>query len=127
MDAWPYLPVEEEGRLHDPLIEKIFTRLFAYHDWQCLVADGITKAKLIAFHARYKYQLMAHQVTTQSIGPPLSDLKDLEQIIPRYFEAFMQALHTNRPRNLTPIHYNTCKASHITFLHVSAKNSVRTF
>ena len=61
MRRLPHLPVEEEGRLHDPpLRENFVSRLFAHQRWRALVAEGVTRAALTTFHAAHKYQLMAH-------------------------------------------------------------------
>lgn len=57
----PALPVEEEGRLHDAVLrENFITRVFAYHSWQQEVMDQPSLHKVIQFHSRHKYQLMAH-------------------------------------------------------------------
>jgi uncharacterized protein YbgA (DUF1722 family)/uncharacterized protein YbbK (DUF523 family) len=61
MERRPDLPVEENGRLHDPVLRKNFvTRTFAYAHWQALEGAGITHARLVEFHRRYRYLLMAH-------------------------------------------------------------------
>jgi uncharacterized protein YbgA (DUF1722 family)/uncharacterized protein YbbK (DUF523 family) len=61
--ARPELPVEESGRLEDPVLRENFvTRVFAFAHWQALVAAGITANKILAFHSAYKYLLMAHSV-----------------------------------------------------------------
>ena len=60
-DAQPDLPVEEDGRLNDPVLrENFMTRVYAYSAWQALLKQGITRRSLTEFHSRYKYQLMAH-------------------------------------------------------------------
>lgn len=57
---WPCLPVEEEGRLHDPrLRENFITRIFARDRWLDLEAAGLTMHALTRFHARHKYLLMS--------------------------------------------------------------------
>jgi uncharacterized protein YbbK (DUF523 family)/uncharacterized protein YbgA (DUF1722 family) len=64
MAQMPQLPVEEEGRLHDPpLRENFISRLFAYQRWQELLAQGVTRSALMTFHAAHKYQMMAHNQT----------------------------------------------------------------
>ncbi len=61
MRAQPNLPVEEDGRLNDPVLrENFITRVFAYAQWQQLLSSGLTRKKLYDFHGRYKYQLMAN-------------------------------------------------------------------
>ncbi|QSX40021.1 YbgA family protein [Shewanella cyperi] len=92
---WPQLPIEEEGRLHDPLLrENFITRVFAFHKWQCLQAEGVTRAALMAFHARYKYLLLAHNPAIyRQLGPMLahSDLP-LPALAEAYLQGFMAAL-----------------------------------
>jgi len=61
MDRFPLLPVEEEGRLHDlPLRENFVERVFSYRRWRELVAGGLTRGKLVAFHTAHKLLLLAH-------------------------------------------------------------------
>ncbi|QRY82546.1 DUF1722 domain-containing protein [Pseudomonas sp. PDNC002] len=96
--ARPELPVEEEGRLNDPVIrENFLTRVFAYTAWQALCAEGLTRHGVIAFHSRYKYQLMAHNPRQYSaLGQRLAKIAEhpLEPFAGDYFRDFMQALGT---------------------------------
>ena len=101
MDKFPSLPVEEEGRLHDLVIrENFFTRVYAYHDWQCLLLSGVSKHKLITFHARYKYLLMAHSPKLyRLLGPLLGDMSDDIQLVSEtYFAKFMDILSIKATR-----------------------------
>lgn len=97
----PHLPVEEEGRLNDPVLrENFINRVFVYRDWQRLTDLGLTAARLIDFHARHKYLVMAHsQAAYKRMGRLLSDLP--KQALPRigqeYFSELMSALQ--RPVN----------------------------
>jgi uncharacterized protein YbgA (DUF1722 family)/uncharacterized protein YbbK (DUF523 family) len=93
----PLLPVEEDGRLNDLLLrENFITRVFAYHKWQSLVASGLTINKLIQFHAKHKYLLMAHNATLYyKLGPLLGGSKEpIEEIAKQYIEGFMATLKT---------------------------------
>ncbi len=55
------LPVEEEGRLHDPRLRENFAScVFAYKRWLDLSTQGINRAAVMQFHARHKFLLMAH-------------------------------------------------------------------
>jgi len=57
----PALPVEEEGRLHDPVLrENFITRVFVYYEWQQQVVQEPSLHKILQFHSRHKYMLMAH-------------------------------------------------------------------
>jgi uncharacterized protein YbgA (DUF1722 family)/uncharacterized protein YbbK (DUF523 family) len=59
--AFPLLPVEEEGRLRDPVIRENFVeRIFAYHRLKALFKPEATPAALVAFHTAHKLTLMAH-------------------------------------------------------------------
>lgn len=56
----PLMPVEEEGRLNDPVLrENFIERVFAYHRWQTLVRAP-SVAALIDFNTRHKLLLLAH-------------------------------------------------------------------
>lgn len=64
LEALPLLPVEEEGRLHDPdLRENFVTRIFAYRRWRDLTAARWTMGDLVTFHTEHKLLVMAHSPT----------------------------------------------------------------
>jgi uncharacterized protein YbgA (DUF1722 family)/uncharacterized protein YbbK (DUF523 family) len=92
----PDLPVEEDGRLNDPVLrENFITRVYAYAAWQALLKDGITRRALTEFHSRYKYQLMANDpVQYKALGNMLGSMgrSDPAEIAPRYFSELMSAL-----------------------------------
>jgi len=61
LERMPHLPVEEEGRLHDPILRENFVeRVFCYRRWQDLLDGGLTRGGLVAFHAAHKCILLAH-------------------------------------------------------------------
>lgn len=92
----PDLPVEEDGRLNDPVLrENFLTRVFAYSAWQQLLGEGLTRRGLTDFHARYKYLLMAHNpVQYKTLGNLLGNMGQTapEALGPRYFSQLMAAL-----------------------------------
>jgi uncharacterized protein YbgA (DUF1722 family)/uncharacterized protein YbbK (DUF523 family) len=92
----PDLPVEEDGRLNDPVLrENFLTRVFAYAEWQRLLQEGLTRRALIAFHSRYKYLLLATDpLQYKALGRLLGDLArhDLASLAPHYFSQLMAAL-----------------------------------
>ncbi|MEG0008348.1 MAG: DUF523 and DUF1722 domain-containing protein [Aeromonas sp.] len=96
MTANPLLPVEEDGRLCDPVLRENFVlRVFAYHDWQQLCASGLSAARLIAFHSRYKYLVLSHATGHyRALGRLLADLGQgsLEETAQRYIQGLMTAL-----------------------------------
>ncbi|MDN5673462.1 MAG: DUF1722 domain-containing protein, partial [Pseudomonas sp.] len=95
-DAQPDLPVEEDGRLNDPVLrENFMTRVYAYSAWQALLKQGVTRRSLTEFHARYKYLLMAHHpVQYKTLGNLLGSLgkQDPMGIALQYFSELMKAL-----------------------------------
>ncbi len=97
MQAYPLMPVEEEGRLNDNMIrENFIERVFAYDDWmQNVAGEQLTAKALINFHTRHKFQLLAHsEKIYRQLGPMLGDLKSepLESIAERYIHLFMEAM-----------------------------------
>jgi uncharacterized protein YbgA (DUF1722 family) len=61
MAADPLLAIEDEGRLHDPGLREAFVeRLFAAARLRGLLESGLEPGALVAFHARHKLQLLAH-------------------------------------------------------------------
>ncbi len=61
MERFPLLPVEEDGRLHDPhLRENFIERLFVYRRWTAFLRDDGSLKGLIDFHADHKLLIMSH-------------------------------------------------------------------
>lgn len=75
MDQWPELPLEEEGRLNDPVLrENFIERVFTYKRWQDVVVTGVTPARIVDFHTRHKLMIMAHsQQAYRSLGRLVAD------------------------------------------------------
>lgn len=100
--AQPLLPVEEDGRLQDPVLrENFITRVFAWHNWRQVQHAGLSARALTDFHARYKYTLMAHSPQDyQALGRMLADAgrQAAEELGTRYFAALMQALQQKATR-----------------------------
>jgi uncharacterized protein YbgA (DUF1722 family)/uncharacterized protein YbbK (DUF523 family) len=96
MSRQPLLPVEEEGRLGEPLrLDNFIERIFAYRRWQQLLASGFTAAGLMEFHARHKLILMAHgAVYYRALGRLAAEGKGLRpaRLCEDYGIGFMAAL-----------------------------------
>lgn len=61
MEHFPLLPVEDEGRLHDPhLRENFIERLFSLQRWRETAAQKPGLGKLLDFHTRQKLLLLSH-------------------------------------------------------------------
>ncbi|TYL41211.1 DUF523 and DUF1722 domain-containing protein [Dickeya sp. ws52] len=67
----PWLPVEEDGRLQDPLLrENFITRVYALHEFNQLWEKELSRSALMRFHSRYKLLLLAHsQPAYRELGP----------------------------------------------------------
>jgi uncharacterized protein YbgA (DUF1722 family)/uncharacterized protein YbbK (DUF523 family) len=96
MDRHPLLPVEEEGRLHDPkLRENFIERVFAYHRWTRFLADRPRSRDLVRFHTAHKLTLRSHsEKHYRELGRLVADLKgsSLREARDKYGEGFMAAL-----------------------------------
>ena len=97
MERFPLIPVEEEGRLHDPgLRENFIEAIFTLRRWRDF-RRAPTAAGWIAFHAAHKYLLMAHSpVLLRQLGrlvaaPPR---RGLEAALAPYEELLLAALRT---------------------------------
>ncbi|MBN2723264.1 MAG: DUF523 and DUF1722 domain-containing protein [Deltaproteobacteria bacterium] len=63
IQTFPFMPVEEEGRLNDPEIRINFlTRVFVFAEWKKFISENPTADGLYNFHAAHKYLLMASDV-----------------------------------------------------------------
>ena len=61
LSAFPLLAVEDEGRLNDPGLREAFVeRIFAAARLRSFLAGPWSAGDLVAFHARHKLQLLAH-------------------------------------------------------------------
>jgi len=96
LQAFPHLPVEEEGRLVDPRLRENFVeRVFAYRRLRSLFGNRWTIGRLVAFHTVHKLQLMAHSPRLYAeLGRLVAGAKTLERPALResYEAKFMSAL-----------------------------------
>lgn len=61
MDHFPLIPVEDDGRLHDPAIrENFIERIFTLKRWRDSIAKSKKMATLIDFHTQNKLLFLAH-------------------------------------------------------------------
>ncbi len=112
MKNFPHLPIEEEGRLEDPVLrENFIQRVFVFARWKALVHTDFSWRTLTEFHARHKYIYMSHdQNGAQALGRWLanSDQTALEALKKHYLE---QMMHLLKKRATRKTHANTL--SHI--------------
>jgi uncharacterized protein YbgA (DUF1722 family)/uncharacterized protein YbbK (DUF523 family) len=95
-DRFPHLPLEEEGRLHDPRLRDNFVeRVFAYRRLRRFFAGRWTVGGLVAFHAAHKLLLLAHAPDAyRELGRLVAAAKGRprEEVREQYQERFMTAL-----------------------------------
>ncbi|MDU4388782.1 MAG: 2-thiouracil desulfurase family protein, partial [Klebsiella michiganensis] len=109
METFPWLPVEEDGRLHDPhLRENFVERIYALHELHALRDGGLTRGGLIAFHSRYKLLLLAHsQPLYRELGrfvAAINDWSSLEDFFCEYRLRLMALMsHPATRRNHTNV------------------------
>lgn len=96
MAQMPWLPVEEEGRLNDPVLrENFFERVFIVHRWRSIEKKGITAAALVKFHSEHKYMIMSRgQHEYRRLGRMVAQAgcHDIKTLAREYFLSLMQVL-----------------------------------
>lgn len=105
MDHFPLLPVEEEGRLHDPeLRENFVERIFVMRRWRDLQENRRTLGGLVAFHTAHKLLLMSHSVESyRALGRLVArgSERPLDELFAEYEAGFLKALKliATRPKH----------------------------
>jgi uncharacterized protein YbgA (DUF1722 family) len=111
MEEQPLLPIEEEGRLGDPVQrENFIERVFVYHRWQGLIQSGLTPAKLVDFHTVHKYLVMVHSQAAYRRLDKLvarSGIEPIDELGAAYITALMTALkqRTTRKQHVDVLHH----------------------
>lgn len=94
MERLPLLPVEEDGRLNDPLLrENFIERVFAYRRLRRLFGGRWTLGQLVSFHANEKLLLMAHSAD-KALGQLVARAKqvDRKELKQQYQHLFLTAM-----------------------------------
>jgi uncharacterized protein YbgA (DUF1722 family)/uncharacterized protein YbbK (DUF523 family) len=93
---FPSLPIEEEGRLTDPILrENFIERVFAYDRLRALFDGRWSQASLVAFHTAHKMALLAHSTTAyQELGRLVARGAQLrrQELQRQYEDLFMRTL-----------------------------------
>jgi uncharacterized protein YbgA (DUF1722 family)/uncharacterized protein YbbK (DUF523 family) len=90
MEHFPLIPVEDDGRLNDPMIrENFILQLFTMKRWRDNLARKRGMGKLVDFHTRNKLLLMSHspkhyrlmgKLVADGKNMPIRDLYDQYQL-----------------------------------------------
>ena len=89
MAHYPWLPVEEDGRLNDPMLRENFVaRVFMLHQLNALREAELTRRALLAFHSRNKLLLLAHhQAGYRDLGRFVASIHQWDDL-EAYFTAY---------------------------------------
>ena len=81
MEHFPLLPVEEDGRLHDPgLRDNFIETIFTLKRWREALQKGETRGVLVEFHTRHKLLLLSHSTEIyRQMGKLVADAKAMEE------------------------------------------------
>ena len=98
MQRFPWIPVEEEGRLNDAKLRTNFIeRVYALRRWHNIDDPDTNLNAFVEFHARHKLMLMARsQVGYQKLGQWVANTthKNLKQRRQYYINEFMNVMKT---------------------------------
>ena len=96
MNHFPLMPVEDEGRLHDPAIrENFIERIFALKRWRDNVAESPNFGKLVDFHTRNKLLILSHsEKHSRLMGKLVAEGRKMppQELYDRYEGLLMEAL-----------------------------------
>jgi uncharacterized protein YbgA (DUF1722 family)/uncharacterized protein YbbK (DUF523 family) len=96
MKEFPLLPVEDEGRMHDPCLrENFIERVFVYRRWLEYIRKDGSLGGLVAFHTDHKYLVMAHsQKHYTALGKMVAAGKSArrDRLHTDYLETLMEGL-----------------------------------
>ena len=96
MDYFPLLPVEDEGRLHDPnLRENFIERIFTLKRWREVLSKKESRGNVVDFHTCHKLLILSHSPKhSQLMGKLVARSKDipLKELYQQYQTILMEAL-----------------------------------
>jgi len=112
LDHFPLIPVEDDGRLHDPqLRENFIERVFVFQRWKEFLKSGSPVKGLVEFHTRHKLLLMAHSQKHYSLlGKVVAQGGKLkkDELLSSYINQLMDGLQL-----IATVKKNTNVLSHI--------------
>jgi uncharacterized protein YbgA (DUF1722 family)/uncharacterized protein YbbK (DUF523 family) len=96
MAHFPRIPVEDDGRLHDPEIrENFIQRIFTLKRWRNDAAASPNMGNLVDFHTRHKLLVLSHsQKHSRQMGKLVADGRKmpLKALYDQYERLLMEAL-----------------------------------
>ncbi|MBN1614612.1 MAG: DUF523 and DUF1722 domain-containing protein [Deltaproteobacteria bacterium] len=96
MEHFPLIPVEEEGRLHDPALrENFIERIFTWRRWRKALSERSLPRAVVDFQSRNKLLVMSHSPKhLREMGRLAADPKDMpaKELAGRYQTLLMEAM-----------------------------------
>jgi uncharacterized protein YbgA (DUF1722 family)/uncharacterized protein YbbK (DUF523 family) len=96
MEHFPLIPVEEDGRLHDPRLRENFVeRIFALKRWRHTLAGRKSIGRLVAFHTAHKLLMLSHSTKHyREMGKLVAQAKGhkTNEVYARYEALLMEGL-----------------------------------
>jgi uncharacterized protein YbgA (DUF1722 family)/uncharacterized protein YbbK (DUF523 family) len=108
IERFPRIPVEEEGRLTDPVLREMFVeRVFCLRRFRDLLARPLSRWALVGFHTDHKLLLLSHdRGHYEEMGRLVAGAKTLPigTLHRKYEEIFMAALaHKATPKKCADV------------------------
>ncbi|MGE5247178.1 MAG: YbgA family protein [Verrucomicrobiota bacterium] len=96
MDRFPLIPVEEEGRLQDPVLRELFVeRVFTLRRLRDSIRRGKSRGNLVSFHTDHKMLILTHGRTGYSaMGKLVAQAREhaVDDLYERYLPLLMESL-----------------------------------
>jgi len=112
MDHFPLIPVEDDGRLHDPAIrENFIERIFTLKQWRDGIKEKRSLGNLVNFHTGHKLLILSHsQKHYRLMGKLVAEGKKMPvpELYDQYERLLMEALALK-----TTIHKNNNVLQHL--------------
>ena len=111
MEHFPLLPVEDDGRLHDPVLrENFIARIFVFQRWRELLAAQPGVGDLVAFHTRHKLLILSHSPAHyRELGKLVARARELPvpELLEHYQSRLMDALRLKATpkKNVNVLHH----------------------
>jgi len=101
MEHFPLLPVEEEGRLHDPkLRENFIEAIFTLKRWREMLALKGGRGALVDFHTRHKLLLRSHSLEhLRQMGKLVAQAASIS--VPELYDRYQKLLLESLGRKTT--------------------------
>lgn len=98
MRRFPLLPVEDDGRLHNPVLRENFIEsIFVFKRWQEFKKKGVSIKGLIDFHTDHKLLVLAHSPKHYTIlGRLVANAKKItrKEVRPEFIRILMEGVRS---------------------------------